>query len=281
MRMTHVNGHSIRYLDFNNPSLDSEFRQEKVERKVLVLLHGLGASAERWLYVSNMLSKDFRVVIPDIIGFGYSDKPAAEYTIDFFIDFFQGFLNNLNISRSLIVGSSFGGYLATEFAIRFNEQVEKLILAAPAGLMRTSTRVLDQYILAALYPTFENAKIAFNSMAYDPSTVSESTVRDFVNRMRLPNAKYAFMSTLLGIRDSPKLHGRLSKVHVPTLLVWGDNDNMIPLQYSNGFQEIPSSELVIINKCGHTPYVEKPQEFTDIALRFLKNTASPDLNRIE
>ena len=110
-----------------------------------------------------------------------------------------------------------------------------------------------------------------------PSPLQRCTVRDFVNRMRLPNAKYAFMSTLLGIRDSPKLHGRLSKVNVPTLLVWGDNDNMIPLQYSNGFQEIPVNELVIINKCGHTPYVEKPEEFTDIALKFLNNTTSRDL----
>ena len=276
MRMTYVNGHSIRYLDFNNPSPNSEFKQKEDERKVLILLHGLGASAERWLCVSSMLSKHFRVVIPDIIGFGYSDKPAAEYTINFFIEFFQGFLTNLNISRSLIVGSSFGGYLATEFAIRFTKQVEKLILAAPAGIMRTSTRVLDQYIMAALYPTFENAKIAFTNMAYDPTTVTESTVRDFVNRMRLPNAKYAFMSTLLGIRDSPKLHGRLSKVEVPTLLVWGDNDNMIPLQYSNGFQEIPVNQLVIVNKCGHTPYVEKPQEFSEVALKFLNNTTSPD-----
>ena len=277
MRMTHVNGQSIRYLEFNNPPSTSKFRREQLERKVLILLHGLGASAERWLYVSNTLSKHFRVIIPDIIGFGYSDKPVAEYTIDFFIEFFRGFLDNLNISKSLIVGSSFGGYLATEFVIRFNKQVEKLILAAPAGLMRNSTRVLDQYIMAALYPTFESAKIAFTSMAYDPMTVTESTVRDFVNRMRLPNAKYAFMSTLLGIRDSPKLRGRLSEVNVPTLLVWGDNDNMIPLQYSNGFQEIPDNELVIINKCGHTPYVEKPEEFTDVALKFLNNTTSPGL----
>ena len=269
MRMTYVNGHGIRYLEFNNRAPNSSFQLD--QSRVLVLLHGLGASAERWLDVCPQLSKHFRLIIPDIIGFGYSDKPAVEYTIDFFIEFFEGFLKNLNIHKPYIVGSSFGGHLGAEFAIRFNSRVERLALAAPAGVMRSSTQVLDQYIMAALYPTFDNAKRAFTNMAYDPNTVTEDTVRDFVNRMRLPNAKYAFMSTLLGIRDSPKLSGRLSKIQARTLLIWGNNDKMIPLQYSKEFGEIPMHELVVINECGHTPYVEKPEEFNRSVLKFLNS----------
>ena len=267
--MTYVNGHGIRYLEFNNRAPNSSFQLD--ESRVLILLHGLGASAERWLDVCPQLSKHFRLIIPDIIGFGYSDKPAVEYTIDFFIEFFEGFLKNLNIHKPYIAGSSFGAYLGAEFAIRFNSRVERLVLAAPAGVMRSSTQVLDQYIMAALYPTFDNAKRAFTNMAYDPNTVTEDTVRDFVNRMRLPNAKYAFMSTLLGIRDSPKLSGRLSKIQAPTLLIWGNNDKMIPLQYSKEFGEIPMHELVVINECGHTPYVEKPEEFNRSVLKFLNS----------
>src|ERR671933_638090 len=74
--------------------------------------------------------KHYRLIIPDIIGFGYSDKPAVEYTIDFFIEFFEGFLKNLNIHKPYIAGSSFGGHLGAEFAIRFNSRVERLALAA-------------------------------------------------------------------------------------------------------------------------------------------------------
>ena len=240
-----------------------------VSDKVLLLLHGIGASAETWLPVVPGLSTDFRVIVPDIIVFGYSDKPTVEYTIDFFLEFFQKFLDNLDIQSASIVGSSFGGWMATEFAIRFNNRTHKLVLAAPAGMMLSSTRALDQYIMAALYPTRENALRAFVDMAYDPSLVTEDMVTDFVNRMRLPNAKYTFMSTLLGIRDSPMLSDRLSKILVPTLFIWGDNDNMIPMQYLGDYRRVPKCEIVVIKDCGHASYVEKPEEFNKALLNFL------------
>jgi pimeloyl-ACP methyl ester carboxylesterase len=263
MKITCVDGYRIRYLDYN----DKIQIQDKPD--VLVLLHGIGASADRWLSVVSGLSRYFRVIVPDIIGFGYSDKPAVEYTIDFFLTFLRGFLDNLGIWRANIVGSSFGGLLAIEFATTFSGRVNKLVLAAPAGIMRSSTHVLDQYIMAALYPTRENALKAFTDMAYDPDVVTEDTVRDFVNRMRLPNAKYAFMSTLLGIRDSQNLSHRLSRISMPTLFIWGENDAMIPLEHSKDYKEVPGGEIVIINDCGHTPYVEKPAEFNQVLLDFL------------
>lgn len=259
-KFTNVNGYTIRYLDYGLP-----------DDKILILLHGIGASAERWSRVIPTLSRYYRVIIPDIIGFGYSDKPAVEYTMDFFVEgFFKVFLNNLGISKASIVGSSFGGHVATEFAIRFNRMVEKLVLVSPAGMMKTSTPTLDRYIMAALYPVYEHVYEAFSEMAYDSGdAVNEEIVMDFVNRMRLTNAKYAFMSTVLGIRYAPKLKGRLSNIIAPTLLVWGDNDRMIPLQYAREYEEIPKSKLVVINNCGHTPYVEKPITFNKIIMRFL------------
>jgi 2-hydroxy-6-oxonona-2,4-dienedioate hydrolase len=257
-KFSNVNGHTIRYLDYG--SLDG---------KTLILLHGIGASAERWSHVIPTLSKYFHLIIPDIIGFGYSDKPAVEYTMDFFIDFFKVFLDNLSISKSSIIGSSFGGHIATEFSIRFNHMVEKLVLVSPAGMMKTSTPTLDRYIMAALYPVYEHVYEAFREMAYESDAVSEQIVMDFVNRMRLTNAKYAFMSTVLGIRYAPKLNGRLSKIIAPTLLVWGEQDKMIPLQYAKEYDEIPKSELVVVKDCGHTPYVENPMMFNKIVLKFL------------
>lgn len=234
-----------------------------------MLLHGIGASAERWSNVIPTLAKYFRVIVPDIIGFGYSEKPTLEYTMDFFLDFLQALFENLKVDRAIIAGSSFGGQLATEFAIRFSRKTHKLILAAPAGMMRTSTPVLDGYIMAALYPTYENALKAFREMAYDPEVVTNVMVADFVNRMRLPNAKYAFMSTLLGMRHAPTLQGRISKIISPTLLIWGDSDRMIPLQNAKQYEEIPDNQLAVIKNCGHTPYVEKPMAFNKVVLKFL------------
>lgn len=258
--MTQVDDYTVRYLDYGLPREGAED---------LVLLHGLGASSERWLRVAPALSRYFRVIVPDIVGFGYSDKPDVEYTVDFFVDFLDKFLNNVGANRPHLIASSFGGHIATEYAIRRGRGLRKLVLAAPAGMMKTSTPVLDGYIMAALYPTYENALKAFRDMAFDPSAVSEETVLDFVNRMRLPNSKYAFMSTLLGIKYAPPLRGRLSEVINPTLILWGDSDGMIPLQYSKEFREIPGSELVVLKDSGHTPYVEKPMTFNRIVIKFL------------
>ena len=261
--MTYVSGYGIRYLEYDPSN----------SKKILILLHGIGASAERWSRVISPLSKYYRVIAPDIIGFGYSDKPTVEYSMDFFLDFFDEFLGNLKVDKANIAGSSFGGHLATEFAIRSGRRVEKLILASPAGMMRTSTPTLDGYIMAALYPTFENAAKAFREMAHDPEVVKEDVVTDFVNRMRLPNAKYAFMSTLLGMRYAPPLKGRIGNIMCPTLIMWGESDRMIPVQHSKEYKEIPDSEILVIRGCGHTPYVEKPMAFTKAALKFLLGSA--------
>jgi 2-hydroxy-6-oxonona-2,4-dienedioate hydrolase len=259
-KYANVNGYVIRYLEAGSP-----------DRKILILLHGLGASAERWSYVIPTLSKYFHLIIPDIIGFGYSDKPAVEYTMDFFIDFFKSFLDNLGISKASIIGSSLGGHIATEFAIRFNHMVEKLVLVSPAGMMRKSSPTLDRYTMAALYPEYERVYGAFSEMVYDSNTINQETLMDFVNRMSLPNAKYAFMSTLLGIRYAPDLRGRLSNIAAPTLLVWGEDDITIPLaEYSNQYNGIPNlEEIVTIKNCRHIPPVEKPATFNRIVLRFL------------
>ncbi|HYV52458.1 MAG TPA: alpha/beta fold hydrolase, partial [Candidatus Eisenbacteria bacterium] len=93
MKITHIDGFNIRYLDYNRTTSHKTKASHKT--KVLLLLHGIGASAERWLPVIPELSKDFRVIVPDIIGFGYSDKPTVEYTIDFFLAFLQNFLDDL------------------------------------------------------------------------------------------------------------------------------------------------------------------------------------------
>lgn len=262
-KFTNVNGSVIRYLE-DGPS----------DCKTLILLHGIGASAERWSRVIPTLSRHYRVIAPDIIGFGYSDKPVVEYTMDFFIDFFESFLDNLGISEASIIGSSLGGHIATEFAIRFPHMVEKLVLVSPAGMMRKSTPTLDRYIMAALYPEYQRVYEVFSEMVYDSNTINQETLMDFVNRMNLPNAKYAFMSTLSGIRYAPRLTGRLSNITAPTLLMWGENDTTIPLaEYAHQYNEIPKmEELVVIKKCGHIAPIERPATFNRIVLRFLMRT---------
>jgi 2-hydroxy-6-oxonona-2,4-dienedioate hydrolase len=263
-RMAYVNNYAIRYLDYGviNPIKSGA-------TEVLLLLHGIGASAERWLRVVPLLNRNFRIIIPDIVGFGYSDKPTVEYTMNYFVEFLRDFLKSIRIQRIHIIGSSFGGLLAAEFAMEFANIVKKMILVSPAGTMQTSTKTLDEYILAALYPTMENARRAFSDMAYDPKVVTDDIVKDFVNRMKLPNSKYAFMSTLLGIRNTQDLENRLTKIILPTLLIWGREDKMIPSVHAEDYLRIQNSKLIMIPNSGHTPYTETPSVFAKIALDFL------------
>jgi 2-hydroxy-6-oxonona-2,4-dienedioate hydrolase len=260
-KITWINGYRIRYFDFNN----------NIGANILILLHGIGASAERWMKVALTLSKYFRVIIPDIIGFGYSDKPKKDYTIDFLTKFFLEFLNSLNICTPIIIiASSMGGYLAAVFALRFNNHLEKLILVSPAGTMRSVTPALAYYFTAARYPSYQRALKAFRRMVYDPSVVSDDSVRDFINRMRLPGAWFAFRSTFIEMTNSFIItNNSLSKLLIPTLLVWGERDNIIPIYYQKDFMKIQDCISVVIKDCGHVPFVEKPVEFNEIVLKFL------------
>jgi pimeloyl-ACP methyl ester carboxylesterase len=195
--------------------------------------------------------------------------------MDFFVRFLQEFLDKLSIETPIILsGHSFGGYLATEFAIAFSNRVEKLALVAPAGVMQSSNIIFDYYIMAAFFPTYENVLRAYTAMAYDPRFVTRdnSSIMHFINRMGLAFAKYVFMSTLLGIRYLPKLRSRLPQVRAPTLIIWGKNDQMTPFPDHGYFQqylEDSKNKIETINHCGHTPFVEKPIRFLAILLKFL------------
>ena len=262
VRKIQVHGNKIRYLDYNN------FNSKK--RENLLLLHGIGASAERWANIIPFFYEHFRIIVPDIIGFGYSDKPTVEYNIPFFVKFLEDFMNSLGVKKAIIGGSSFGGLVAAEFAIKNTNMVNKLMLVSPAGTMKTSTKTLEEYILASLYPTHENVWRAFINMAFDPCTVTEQTIEEFIDRMKLPNAKYAFMSTMQGIRNTMNLSSRLNKIISPTIIVWGEQDEMIPLKYAEEYRNIPNSNLQVIPKCGHTPFTEQPEVFSKIAIDFLR-----------
>ena len=261
-----IYGNKIRYLDYSNFN--------STEEETLVLLHGIGASAERWSKVIPFFHEHFRTIVPDIIGFGYSDKPTVEYNIPYFVKFLKDFLNRVGVKSASIAGSSFGGLVAAEFAINDINMINKLILVSPAGTMKTSTKTLEEYILASLYPTHDNVWRAFNNMAFDPRTVTEETILEFIDRMKLPNAKYAFMSTMLAIRNTTDLASRLSKVKSPTIIIWGQNDEMIPVKYSEDYRNIPNSNVKVIPRCGHTPFTEKPELFSNIAIDFLKGINS-------
>ena len=148
--------------------------------------------------------------------------------------------------------------------------IEKIVLVSPSGIMKQSTPTLDAYMLAALYPTQDGTKTAFQMMAGIHKEVDSDTIDGFIQRMTLPNAKMAFMSTILGIRNAVPLSERLEKISVPTLVVWGKQDTLIPITYSEDFvSSIKNCQFVEMENSGHTPYVEESEKFLEIVLKFL------------
>ena len=253
-----IDDNKIRYLE----SGDS--------KKTLVLIHGLGASAERWDQIIPLFEDKFRVVVPDLIGFGYSDKPLVDYTPEFFSDFLEKFFGASDIDKPYLIGSSLGGQISAEFTASHPENVEKLVLVSPAGLMKQSTPALDAYIMAALYPNEQSAKNAFQLMEGSGGDIDQKIINGFIERMRLPNAKLAFMSTVLGLKNSDSIASKLQTISTPTLIIWGSNDPVIPIKYADHFvSSIQDCRFFRMDGCGHTPYVQDPHTFASKVFEFL------------
>ena len=257
-KSVNVDGNNIRYL------LDGESKRD------LILIHGLGASAERWEHVIPNFAKDYRVIVPDLIGFGQSDKPTLDYTTEYLGKFIKKFLDHIDVNKVSIIGSSLGGQVAIDFTYANPSKVDKLVLVSPSGIMKHSTPALDAYIMAAMYPNDDSAEYAFQIMS-GQKDIDENTVKRFVERMKLPNAKMAFMSTLLGLKDAELISQKLSAINSPTLIVWGEKDPVIPIKYASSFiSGINDCRFVKMLGCGHTPYVEKPDKFYQAVSDFLK-----------
>ena len=253
-----IDEHKIRYLESGT------------SKNTLVLIHGLGASAERWNNVIPIFADNFRVVVPDLIGFGYSDKPTADYTLDFFSEFLEKFFAASDIKRPNIIGSSLGGQISVEYASSHSQDIEKLILVSPSGMMKQSTPALDAYIMAALYPNEISAKNAFELMEGSGKHVEDQIVDGFIERMRLPNAKLAFMSTVLGLKNSISITSKLQSISAPTLIIWGADDPVIPINHADDFvSAIQDCRFYRMDGCGHTPYVQDPRTFASKVLEFL------------
>lgn len=252
-----VGGHRIRYLESGS------------SKKVLVLVHGLGASADRWSRVIPLFARAFRVVAPDLLGSGYSDRPSLDYTLDFFSGFLNDFFARIGISNLYMIGSSMGGQIAAVHSISNPKNIEKLVLVSPAGFMKRSTVALDAYVMAALYPNRDNATRAFAMMGGSDAHADQDIVDGFVSRMMIHNSKFAFMSALLGLQNSKLAHSDLETISVPTMLVWGANDPVIPLKFADNFTSaIPNCRLHVMEGSGHTPYVHDPDAFVASVLKF-------------
>lgn len=258
IKFTKVNNLSVRYLDRNKKGTP------------ILFLHGLGGSLESWENNIGFLSTKFRTIALDLPGFGLSDKPKLNYSINFYVSFLEKFIKRIKLNRFFIIGSSLGGHIAVEFTIRNRDIVDKLVLISPAGSLPKTfkgTKELRKYIRIVSAKSSKDVSRILSSI--DNSMVSRSYADDIYKRLSLPGAREGFISALKGSAMAPRYNNKLERIDTNMLLIWGREDRMIPIRFIRPFVEHGKSRIIILEKCGHRPHVENPKLFNNIVKDFL------------
>jgi 2-hydroxy-6-oxonona-2,4-dienedioate hydrolase len=252
-----IDGLQVRYLDTK-------------DGRPALFLHGLGGSIESWSNNIKGLSKDLRVIALDLPGFGFSDKPEIDYTIKFYVQFVAKFLAKLQLGKASIVGSSLGGHVAAEVAISHPGLVDKLVLISPPGALPRSfkgTPALRRYSKVLQAESVAQVKQALFTV--DNKPVDDTYAKLVYQKISMPGAKEAFLSALKGSAQAPRLGSRLNRIKAPAMLLWGKEDNMIPVRFVEPFVKMKNCRVVLLENCGHRPHAEKPQLFNRLVSGFL------------
>lgn len=239
---------------------------------VVILLHGLGGNSANWAFNINQLAAKYRVIVPDQIGFGQSDKPLINYRVGTYVDFLDRLYAELKIERATLVGNSMGGWIAALYAIAHPERVERLVLVDAAGF--APSKDFDMKQLAGLNPsTREGMRALASRVFYDKQLFASDAAIDLALAQRMSAGDgYTIQSLIESIeRREDMLDGRLSSIKQPTLIIWGRADGLTPLaEYGDRFKrEIAGAELIVFEKSGHVPMVEQSTEFNAALLKFL------------
>ncbi len=259
-------------------------RQVYVEQQgageVVVLLHGFGASSYSWRKVMPELAKSFRVVAPDLNGFGWTERPhdPVSYTREGQERLVLGVLGALGVTRAQFVGHSYGGSLTLFLASRHPDLVRSMVLidsAAPTYSDDRRSRVaairpLDSlFVRLALTPRHVRGSLL--ESVYDPALVTPELVRAYLERLRVHGEDDAYYG--LTARLGPPAAGgvELERLTLPALVVWGAEDRLIRVEAGRlAARRLPAGEFLTIPRCGHLPMEERPVELLGVMAPFLR-----------
>lgn len=259
----------------------------------LLLLHGDGDSALDWQWVIEPLARRFTVVAPTLPGYGRSDPPPA-FDPHTYVEILCRLLDALGATEAAVVGNSFGGLLATRLALAEPDRIRALVLVDSAGL----GRAVHPLVLAEAWPVVgevlrrlgsqsliarQRARARQLVMFASPSRAPSEWLED---QRWLPQQQHYLRTTVLARRHVLDARGQhdlvldeLRDVRVPTLVVWGDKDAVIPPAHQHAaLTRLQRGSAAIIPGAGHLPHVEQPARFLDAVLPFLAQTLLPPLS---
>ena len=242
----------------------------------IVLLHGFGGSKENWLSFAKYLTPGYRVIIPDLPGFGESSKPQdVTYSIQFQVEKIMALARKLELPGFHIVGNSMGGNIAGSFAADYPEMVYSLGLFDSAGVQSPEKSELTLLLEKGVNPLLIEDPEAFDRLL-EINFVQPPALPSFIKRHLAKNAMKAAPFNVKIFQDLMNtgltgLEGNLQLIEAPTLIVWGDSDKVLHISAVAVFEKnIKNAESAIIRECGHLPMMEKPEETSSVYLGFLK-----------
>lgn len=271
-QITTVNNHRIAYLDVG-------------QGPPLILIHGFGGSMWQWEHQYSVLSHTYRVIIPDLLGSGLSDKPEEAYTPERLVGFFRQFMDSLNISRATLVGNSMGAGLAMAMALDYPERVQRLILISgfPSQVEHSIASRQYKRFLSHRPPLWlaklgnwmagrSSTQQLLKEIVYNPELISPTVIeRSFHNRRR-----GGFLGPLYSLLDNiqnweGQYGNRLQKISHQVLLLWGDHDRVFPLEVGERVKNrLSHVEWHVIPEAGHLAQWEKPAIVNQFILSFLE-----------
>lgn len=267
-----VDGHRLHYVEAG----------EETDRPPAVCLHGgiIDAAALSWGGVLGDLAADRRVIAPDLLGYGESDRPAdADYSTAAHTDRLLGTLDALDVDRAVPVGLSLGGAVALGAAFEAPERVAKLVLVDSHGLgapvpggrltyLLSRVDAPNQAVLALLARSRRATRASLDNIVVDPDRLDEAVVDRLYDLVRRDHAGRAFREWR---RDEVTWNGyrtdfsdRLGELAVPTLLVHGEHDEVVPVPVARrAARRIPDATLRVFEACAHWPPRERPEAFVE------------------
>jgi 2-hydroxymuconate-semialdehyde hydrolase len=282
-RFAEIGGVSVHYLEAGER-----------DAPAVLLLHGFAASNFVWHdALVPLAGAGFRVVAPDLVGFGFSGKPRdGEYTIEAQARAVVGLMDALGIGGASVVGSSYGGAVAAVCALDHPARVRRLVLVgavsnnevrqrlvARLGGLRGLGEALTPFVLDARHR--RKRRRLREQTALDGRDYDELRVRAQLRPLKAANTQRAILQTLRHW-DASRVEREAGRIAQPTLLVWGADDREVPLRHGERLRAlIPGARLFVFESCSHLPQEERPAEFARLVAEFCQSSPESEVQSLE
>lgn len=262
--------------------MEVHYRDEGVvtDSVPLILLHGMSSSLNTWDSVATLLSAKRRVISLDLPGFGLTGpSPENTYNFDYYSMFIDSFTSRLALNKFILVGNSMGGAIAWNYSLHNPKQLSKLILIDAAGYPKKDESGSLGFKIAAM-PVINNLLLfitpkalirkSLESVYYDQARVTDAQVTRFHDIAIREGNRSAALQIFKGSFGTTKNKGDIRQVQTPTLVLWGDKDNLISVENAKRFnQDIKDSKVEIYPNVGHVPMEEVPLKVANSILSFV------------